>query len=124
MKSGDDWCQHCWGRHTGPCIYYNFCKRCLAFNPQGKKYKDFKLNRHLCNYGVHQMPNQKTPKYFVEPQQVFDAERQAHFDAQKKQAEGMAVLASQNLVLKIDAVKEKKRKAADAFAAKENKKKK
>jgi hypothetical protein len=70
------------------------------------------------------MPNQKTPKYFVEPQQVFDAERQAHFDAQKKQAEGMAVLASQNLVLKIVAVKEKKRKAAEAFAAKENKKKK
>ena len=70
------------------------------------------------------MPNQKTPKYFVEPQQVFDAERQAHFDAQKKQAEGMAVLANQNLVLKIVAIKEKKRKAAEAFAAKENKKKK
>ena len=70
------------------------------------------------------MPNQKTPKFFVEPQQVFDAERQAHFDAQKKQAEGMAVLASQNLVLKIVAVKEKKRKAGEAFAAKENKKKK
>ena len=31
------------------------------------------------------MPNQKTPKFFVEPQQVFDAERQTHFDAQKKQ---------------------------------------
>ena len=36
MKSGGDWCQHCWGKRSGPCIYYNFCKRCLAFNPQGK----------------------------------------------------------------------------------------
>ena len=70
------------------------------------------------------MPNQKTPKFFVEPQQVFDAERQAHFDAQKKQAEGMTNVAAQNLALKIAAVKEKKRKAAEAFAVKENKKKK
>ena len=63
LKSGDDWCQHFWGKHSGHCIYYSFCKRCFAFKPQGKKYKDFKLNRHLCNYGVHQMPNQKAPKY-------------------------------------------------------------
>jgi hypothetical protein len=116
MKSGDNWCQHCWGKHSGHCIYYNFCKRCLAFNPQGNKYKDFKLNRHLCNYGVHQMPNQKTPKNFVEPQQKFDAERQAHFDAQKKQADAMSDVAAQNLQLKILAVKEKKRKAAEALA--------
>jgi len=122
MKSGDNWCQHCWGKHSGPCIYYNFCKRCLAFNPQGHKYKDFKLNRHLCNYGVHQMPNQKTPKSFVEPQQVFDAERQAHFDAQKKQAEGMTDIAAKNLALKMRAVKEKKRKAAEASAERKAKK--
>ena len=50
--------------------------------------------------------------------------RQAHFDAQKKQAEGMTNVAAQNLALKIAAVKEKKRKAAEAFAVKENKKKK
>ena len=106
MKSGDDWCQHCWGKHSGHCIYFHFCKRCLAFNPQGKKYEDFKLNRHLCNYGVHQMPNQKAPKFFVEPEQVFDAERQAHFDAQKKQAEAMSEVATQNLTLKIAAIKE------------------
>ena len=93
-------------------------------NPQGKKYKDFKLNRHLCNHGVHQMPNQKTPKYFVEPEQAFDAERQAHFDAQKKQAEGMADKAAENLALKILAIKEKKRKAAETFAAKKNRRKK
>jgi hypothetical protein len=43
------------------------------------------------------MPNQKTPKTFVDPQQVFDVERQAHFDAQKKQAEAMTDVAAQNL---------------------------
>ena len=124
MKSGDNWCQHCWGKHSGHCIYYHFCKRCLAFNPQGHKYKDFKLNRHLCNYGVHQMPNQKTPKTFVEPQQVFDVERLAHFDAQKKQAEAMTDVAAKNLALKILAVKEKKRKATAASAARQAKKNK
>ena len=62
------------------------------------------------------MPNQKTPKNFVEPQQKFDAERQAHFDAQKKQADAMSDVAAQNLQLKILAVKEKKRKAAEALA--------
>ena len=46
------------------------------------------------------MPNQKTPKSFVEPQQVFDAEHEAHFDAQKKQAEVMTDVAAQNLALK------------------------
>ena len=56
------------------------------------------------------MPNQKTPKSFVEPQQVFDADRQAHFDAQKKQAEGMTDIASKNLALKMRAVKKKKKK--------------
>ena len=70
------------------------------------------------------MPNHKTPKFFVEPQQVFDAERQAHFDAQKKQAEGIANLAAQNLNVKILAVKEKKRKAAAAFADRKNKQQK
>ena len=66
VKSRDDWCQHYCDKRSGLCIYYNFFKRCLAFNPKGNKYKDFKLNRHLCNYGVHQMPNQKAPKSFVE----------------------------------------------------------
>ena len=68
------------------------------------------------------MPNQKTPKNFVEPQQKFDAERQAHFDAQKKQAEAVTDVAAQNLALKILAVKEKKRKATAAFAARQAKK--
>ena len=64
------------------------------------------------------MPDQKTPKFFIEPQQVFDGECQAHSDAQKKQAEGMADVAAQNLILKILAVKEKnsKRKAAATFS--------
>ena len=66
------------------------------------------------------MPNEKTPKFFVEPQQVFDVERQAHFDAQKKQANGMADVAAQDLIFKILAVKEKERKAAAAFADRRN----
>ena len=70
------------------------------------------------------MPNQKTPKTFVEPQQVFDAERLAHFDAQKKQAEAMTDVAAKNLALKILAVKEKKRKATAASAARQAKKNK
>ena len=125
MKSGDDWCQHCWGKHIGLCIYYHFCKRCLAFNPKWTKYKDFQLKRHLCNYGVVEMPNQKSPtKFFVEPKQVFNAERPAHFDAQKKQSDEMTASdkAAQILTLTILAIKEKKRKAAEA--AENNKKKK
>lgn len=70
------------------------------------------------------MPNQKTPKTFVEPQQVFDVERLAHFDAQKKQAEAMTDVAAKNLALKILAVKEKKRKATAASAARQAKKNK
>ena len=61
------------------------------------------------------MPSQKTPKTFVQPQQVFDVERQAHFDAQKKQADAMTDVAARNLALEILAVKEKKRKAAEAL---------
>ena len=70
------------------------------------------------------MPNQKTPKTFVEPEQVFDVESIAHFDAQKKQAEAMTDVAAQNLALKILAVNEKKRKATAAFAARQVKKNK
>ena len=69
------------------------------------------------------MPNQKTPKTFVEPQQVFDVERLAHFDAQKQQAEAMTDVAAKNLALKILAVKEKKRKAAEALAGRQAKRK-
>ena len=67
------------------------------------------------------MPNQKTPEFFVEPEQVFDAERQAHFDVQKKQAEGMADVAAQNLTLRVFAIKEKKGKAATTFVDRKNK---
>ena len=69
------------------------------------------------------MPNQKTPKSFVEPEQVFDAERQAHVDAQKKQADAIPNVAAQNLALEILAVKEKKRKAVEAYAGRQNKQK-
>ena len=92
--------------------------------PRGTKYKDFQLNRHLCNYGVVEMPNQKSPtKFFVEPEQVFNAERQAHFDAQKKQSDEMTDKASQTLARRILAVKEKKRKAAEVAENKKKKKK-
>ena len=97
-----------------------------CFQPQGEqlKYKDFQLNRHLCNYGVVEMPNQKSPtKFFVEPEQVFNAERQAHFDAQKKQSDEMTDKASQTLARRILAVKEKKRKAAEVAENKKKKKK-
>ena len=70
------------------------------------------------------MPNQKAPKSFVEPEQVFDAERQAHFDAQKKQADAMTNIAAQKLALQILAAKEKKRNAAAAYAERQNKNKK
>jgi hypothetical protein len=70
------------------------------------------------------MPNQKQVLQFIEPEQVFDAERQAHFDAQKKQADAMTNIAAQKLALQILAVKEKKRKAAAAYAERQNKKKK
>ena len=63
------------------------------------------------------MPNQTTPKFFVEPQQVFVAECQAHFDAQKKQAEGMADVTAQNFALEMATFKKKKRKADEALAA-------
>ena len=33
MKSGDDWCQQRSGKHTSHCVYFHFCRRCLAFNP-------------------------------------------------------------------------------------------
>ena len=52
-----------------------------------------------------EMPNQKTPKCFVEPEQVFDAERQAHYDAQRKHSEEVIDKATQGLALKILAVK-------------------
>ena len=70
------------------------------------------------------MPTQKAPKSFVEPEQVFDVERQAHFNAQKKQANAMTNIVAQKLALRILAVKEKKRKPAAAYAERQNKKKK
>ena len=72
------------------------------------------------------MTNQKTPKYFVEPNKFSMLSAKLTLMAQKKQAEGMADKAAdhENLALKILAVKEKNRKVAEAFAAKENKKKK
>ena len=38
--------------------------------------------------------SQNQRKVFVQPDQVFDAERQAHFDAQKKQADVMTQVSS------------------------------
>ena len=122
MESGYDSCPHCGGKHSDHCIYYNFCKKCLAFNPQGNKYTDFKLNRHLSNHGVHQMPNQKAPESFVEPEQVFDAERQTHIDAQKKHADAMTNVAAQKQALQILVVKKKNKKTTAAYAERRNKK--
>ena len=39
LKKSGDWRPYCWGpahERGFKCIYYNFCKRCLAFNPQEK----------------------------------------------------------------------------------------
>ena len=53
-------------------------------------------------------------KSFVEPEQDFDDERQAHFDAQKKQADAMSNIAAQKLAVQVLA----------AYAERQNKKKK
>ena len=42
-----------------------------------------------------------SPKFFAQPEQVFDDERQAHFDAQKEQTEKMTEVAAQGMAAKI-----------------------
>ena len=94
MKSGD-WCPYCWGNAHEKgykCIYYNFCRRCLTFNPREKKYKDLALTKHLCNYGIHDMPKQKfkpVKKEEIIPKQVMDPERIARLEAQQAQVTAM-----------------------------------
>ena len=48
VKKSGNWCPYCWGPAHDKgfkCVYYNFCRSCLAFNPKDKKYrKDFALN--------------------------------------------------------------------------------
>ena len=94
MKSGD-WCPYCWGNAHEKgykCIYYNFCRRCLTFNPREKRYKDLALTKHLCNYGIHDMPKQKfkpVKKEEIIPKQVMDPERIARLEAQQAQVTAM-----------------------------------
>ena len=94
MKSGD-WCPYCWGNAHEKgykCIYYNFCRRCLIFNPRDKKYKDLALAKHLCNYGITDMPKQKAKpvkKEEVIPEQVMDPQRIARLEAQQAQVTAM-----------------------------------
>ena len=94
MKSGD-WCPYCWGNAHEKgykCIYYNFCRRCLIFNPRDRKYKDLALTKHLCNYGITDMPKQKAKpikKEEIIPEQVMDPQRIARLEAQQAQVNAM-----------------------------------
>ena len=59
-------------------MYYNFCSFCSCFQPKDKKYRDFELNKHLCNYGIPEMPDQKMRndrKAVKLREQVFSDER-------------------------------------------------
>ena len=74
------------------CIYYNFCRRCLIFNPRDRKYKDLALTKHLCNYGITDMPKQKAKpikKEEIIPEQVMDPQRIARLEAQQAQVNAM-----------------------------------
>ena len=53
-KSGE-WCPYCWGpahEQGFKCIYYNFCKYYLSFQPLDREFRDFKMKSHICNYGI------------------------------------------------------------------------
>ena len=70
----------------------NFCRRCLIFNPRDRKYKDLALTKHLCNYGITDMPKQKAKpvrKEEVIPEQVMDPQRIARLEAQQAQVTAM-----------------------------------
>ena len=114
-KSGD-WCPYCWGKSHEKgfkCIYYNFCRRCLAFNPRDKKYKDLSLYKHLCNYGIHDMPRQNkvmATNDNVIPPQKMTSERIARLEEQQSQVTEMAKLAEADMAKRL----KKKRLRAQA----------
>ena len=116
MKSGN-WCQYCWGpaHEKGfKCVYYNFCRSCLAFNPREKKYKDFALNKHMCNFNITEMPNQKvclTDEVIAE--QVFSEDRKARLALLEEKAR----VADKAAKAALEAKKKRKR-VAEAFEKK------
>ena len=130
MKSGD-WCQYCWGpaHEKGfKCVYYNFCRSCLSFQPREQKYRDLKLNKHLCNYGITEMPDQKqrnTKKTVELVEQVFSEERTAQVKVLEQKADIVNSQAAILFQLKLKRKRESKAKAkAEAEKKFRNKKKK
>ena len=115
-KSGD-WCPYCWGpaHELGfKCIYYNFCKYCLSFQPRDKKYKDFTMKSHLCNYDITEMPQQKQQtreKSEKLHEQVFSEERTAQVKEMEHQAE--AIKANAALILKQKLKRKREQKLAE-----------
>ena len=93
LKKSGNFCQHCWGPAHEPgfkCVYYNFCRACLAFNPREPKLKlEFGLNKHLCNYGITEMPDQRIsagPKKVIK-EQVFNEDRKERMAQLERQAQ-------------------------------------
>ena len=124
LRKSGNWCQYCWGPAHEPgfkCVYFNFCKACLAFNPRQSKFKqDFALNRHLCNYGVTEMPDQKVPVGPAETvkEQVYTEERRAkiaQLEEQAKKANSAAEAA-------LEAKKLNRKRMIELIKAKGNKK--
>ena len=105
------------------CIYYNFCKHCLSFQPRDKKYKDFAMTSHLCNYDIAEMPKQKQQtreKSEKLHEQVFSEERTAQVKELEQKAEAVKNNAAQLLKQKL----KRKREQKLADQEKKNKKKK
>ena len=103
------------------CIYYNFCKHCLSFQPRDKKYKDFVMTSHLCNYDITEMPKQKQQtreKSETLHEQVFSEERTAQVKEVEQKAE--AIRNNAALILK----RKLKRKREQMLAEQEKKKNK
>ena len=125
-KSGE-WCQYCWGpaHEKGfKCVYYNFCRYCLSFQPREQKYRDLKLNKHLCNYGITEMPDQKqrnTRKAVELAEQVFSEERTAQVKVLEQKAD---IVNNQAAILFQQKLKRKRENKAKAKAEAEKKFKK
>jgi hypothetical protein len=127
LRKSGEWCPYCWGpaHELGfKCIYYNFCKYCLSFQPRDKKYKDFAMTSHLCNYDITEMPKQKQQtreKSEKLHEQVFSEERTAQVKEMEQQAE--AIKANAALLLKQKLKRKREQKLAEQ-EKKNNKKKK
>ena len=117
LRKSGDWCPYCWGpaHELGfKCIYYNFCKYCLSFQPRDKTYKDFAMTSHLCNYDITEMPQQKQPtreKSEKLHEQVFSEERTAQVKEMEQQAE--AIKAKAALILKQKLKRKREQKLAE-----------